>query len=62
VYTELIAEQNDAEGVWKIENCLVSPRYGAKVESKKLVFRTRIKGNFQIRIIFNKVIAETLQS
>ncbi len=47
VYTEIIAENVGGNGVWKIENCWVSPRYGAKVESKKLVFRTRIKGDFK---------------
>jgi len=60
VYTKLIAEQVDSEGVWRIENCPVSPRYGAKVESRKLVFRIRMKGNFQICNIFNKAVAEPL--
>ncbi len=47
VYTEIIAENVGGNGVWKIENCWVSPRYGAKVESKKLVFKTTIKGDFK---------------
>jgi hypothetical protein len=60
IYTELIADEVGARGVWKIIDCWVSPRYGAKVESKKLIYTTQIKNNFQIRNIINKEIAETL--
>jgi hypothetical protein len=62
IYTNLIADRVGAEGFWKIENCWVSPRYGTRVESKKLVFTARIKGNFQICNVFNTVIAETLNT
>ncbi|MEJ7699131.1 MAG: heparinase II/III-family protein [Pyrinomonadaceae bacterium] len=55
IYTELNAEQVSAEGVWKIENCWVSRRYGAKIESEKLVFTAQIEGNFQICNIFDKL-------
>jgi uncharacterized heparinase superfamily protein len=60
IYTKLIAEQIDSEGVWRIENSWVSPCYGARVESKKLVFTAQIKGNFQICSILNKATAEPL--
>jgi hypothetical protein len=62
IYTELIAEKSGEEGVWKNENCWISPRYGAKVKSKKLVFTARIKGNFQICNIFGKVDKQNLKS
>ena len=60
IYTKLIAEQIDSEGVWRIENCWVSLRYGARVESEKLVFTARVKGNFQICNIFDKATAKPL--
>lgn len=52
VYTELIAEQFGG-GVWQIEDCRVSPRYGAKTKSAKLIFTAQVEGDFQIRSIFN---------
>jgi len=55
IHTKLITEKVINEEVWKIENCWISPRYGTKVESKKLVFTVLIKGNFQICNIFSKV-------
>jgi hypothetical protein len=61
IYTKLIAEQIDGEGVWRIENCWVSPRYGARVESRKLVFTARVKGDFQICNRFDKATAEPLR-
>lgn len=54
VYTEIIAEKGGEKGVWTIEKCDVSPRYGLKVESKKLVFTARMKGDFKICSIFAK--------
>jgi hypothetical protein len=62
IYTKLIADQVSTQGFWKIENCWVSPRYGAKVESKKLVFTARVKGDFQICNTFNKVIVDTFKA
>jgi hypothetical protein len=50
----LDARDTDGEEVWRIENFWVSPCYGAKIESKKLVFTARIKGDFQIRNVFKK--------
>ena len=57
IYTELDAKNTCGNEVWKIEDFWVSPCYGAKIESKKLVFTVRIKGDFQIRNDFNKEIA-----
>ena len=54
VYTDVITECQDNKGVWTIENCWISPRYGAKVESKKLIFTLKIKGDFVIRNTFGK--------
>ena len=54
VYTELISENSDDEGSWAVENCWVSPRYGAKIESQKLTFTLKIKGNVVIRNTFNR--------
>jgi hypothetical protein len=53
VYTELIAEQSGAGGAWKIEDWSVSPRYGAQTKSAKLIFTAQVKGDFQIRSIFD---------
>lgn len=47
IYTETVAENSDGEGTWKIENCWTSPRYGKKVESKRLVFTARTTGNVE---------------
>lgn len=58
VYTEIAAENDGGKGEWKIEKCFVSPRYGLKIESKKLVFTARLKGNFKIRGFFDKPIAD----
>lgn len=60
ICTKVIVDQVGAAGTWKIENCWVSSCYGAKVESKKLVFTIRIKGDFQICNTFNKIITEIL--
>lgn len=50
VYTEIVAEKNgDIKGAWKIETCEISPRYGAKIESKKMIFSAKVNGNFQIK-------------
>jgi hypothetical protein len=47
VYIETVAENMGNKGMWEIENCWVSPRYGVRVESKKLVFRIKIKSDFK---------------
>ncbi len=47
VYIETVAENMGNKGIWEIENCWVSPRYGVRVESKKLVFRIKIKSDFK---------------
>lgn len=53
IYTEIAAEKNGGESSWKIEKCSISPGYGLKIESKKLVFTARLTGNFKIRNIFD---------
>lgn len=60
VYTEIIAEKVGDRGIWRIEKCFVSPRYGLKVESKKLVFTALVKGDFKIcSVLAEATAAET---
>jgi len=47
IYTEIAAEDFGGEGVWTIENCLISPRYGAKIESQKLIFSAKVSGDIK---------------
>ena len=49
IYTEMVAEKNGNNngGVWCIENCEISPRYGAKITSKKLIFSAPAQGNIE---------------
>ncbi|MEP6925911.1 MAG: heparinase II/III-family protein, partial [Pyrinomonadaceae bacterium] len=54
IYTQIITENVSDKGVWTIENCWISPRYGAKVESKKMVFTVKTKGDCSICNIFSK--------
>jgi hypothetical protein len=54
IYTQIITGNIGAKGAWTIENCWISPRYGAKIESKKLVFTVKIKGDFSICNSFSK--------
>jgi hypothetical protein len=54
VYTEISAEKGDEKGIWTIEEHDISPRYGLKIASKKLVFTTRITGDFKITNILSK--------
>lgn len=49
--TDIIAEKDGEKGIWRIEECQVSPRYGLKVETKKLVFAAQISGKFKIRSV-----------
>jgi hypothetical protein len=58
IYTKIAAEKNGGEGIWKIEECSVSPGYGLKIESKKLVFTAQLTGNFKIRTIFDRTNAD----
>jgi hypothetical protein len=62
IYTEIAAEKDCGKGGWKIENCWVSPRYGLKIESKKLVFTARLTGNFKIGSNFDKAVTEYSKS
>lgn len=52
INTEVAADDIVANGVWRIENCCISPRYGKKVESKKLIYSLSGKGSIQIRNVF----------
>ncbi len=54
IYTEIIAENVASKGNWTIEKWYVSPRYGLKIKSKKLVFTARIKGNFKFEVFLSK--------
>lgn len=56
IHTQIVAQNKSEKGVWKIEQCWISPRYGAKVQSKKLVFTVQMKGDFQICNSFSKAI------
>jgi hypothetical protein len=58
IYTEIAAEKIGGEGSWKIEKCSVSPGYGLKIESKKLIFKVQSTGNFKIRTIFDRTYAD----
>ena len=48
VYTELIAEKSVNSGTWRSEKCEISSRYGKKVATEKLVFRTQMENDFKI--------------
>lgn len=54
VYTKIISEKMNETGIWTLEKCDISPRYGLKVGSNKLVFTARIEGDFKIRSVFSK--------
>ena len=56
INTETADGSVERSGEWTIENCEVSSCYGWKVKSKKLIFSTRMHGNFQILNRFSKLI------
>ncbi|MBC7900373.1 MAG: alginate lyase family protein [Saprospiraceae bacterium] len=58
--SKMIAKSFEYEGFWKIEKCYISSRYGAKVESRKLVFTIMAEGQFQIRTTFSKAVSGVL--
>lgn len=54
VYIEIIAKESGAVGTWEIERCEISSRYGKKVASEKLIFKTQSENDFKICSIFTK--------
>lgn len=54
IYTETVAENAGGNGTWKIENCLISLRYGARVESTKLTFSAQSSGNVKFKTAITK--------
>ncbi len=62
IYTEIVAEKLGDEGAWKIENCWISPGYGAKIESKKLVFSAQARGNIKFITEITKKAKQTSAS
>ncbi|MBA2620617.1 MAG: alginate lyase family protein [Acidobacteria bacterium] len=54
IYTETVAENTTGKGSWKIENCWISPRYGKKIEAKKLVFGVAAQGDIKFLTVITK--------
>ncbi len=49
ISTEVIYGSGDDGGHWRVEPCFVSPVYGAKVRSQKLIYAVTAKGELEIR-------------
>ena len=50
-----VAGDSSTPGTWSLEECLISPTYGSKIRSHKLVYTLDSEGRFQIRNCFVKI-------